>query len=292
MRIILIGAAGQLGSALTACLHDELIPLGRDALDIADAAAVADVLVRSRPNLVINAAAYNFVDRAEEERDRAAAVNAAGPKNLATSCAALDVPLVHVSTDYVFGQDAWRRVPYIETDPPGPLSEYARSKLAGETHVRDVCPKHYVVRTCGLYGRASSRARSPGKGNFVETMLRLGGERGAVSVVDDQWCTPTSAADLADAIARLITTDRYGLYHATNAGSTTWCGFATEIFRQAGLEVVVTPITTAEFGARAGRPAYSVLDGSKLAAAIGHAMRPWQEALGDYLRNRVSGWKA
>src|SRR5437016_5725836 len=118
-------------------------------------------------------------------------------------------------------------------------------------------------------------------------MLRLGRDRGAVSVVDDQCCTPTSAADLADAIARLITTDRYGLYHATNAGSTTWCGFATEIFRQAGLEVVVTPITTAQFGAKAGRPAYSVLDGSKLAAAIGCPMRSWQEALADYLRNRA-----
>jgi len=258
------------------------MPLGRDALDIADAASVADVFARTRPDLVINAAAYNFVDRAEEERDRAAAVNAEGPKNLAAACAALDIPFVHFSTDYVFGQDAGRRIPYTESDQPGPISEYARSKLTGETLVRDACPKHYVVRTCGLYGRASS----PGKGNFVETMLRLGRERAAVSVVDDQWCTPTSAADLAAAISRLITTDKYGLYHATSAGSTTWCGFATEIFRQAGLEVVVTPITTAEFGAKAARPAYSVLDSSKLAAASGCPMRPWQEALADYLRSR------
>jgi dTDP-4-dehydrorhamnose reductase len=231
---------------------------------------------------VINAAAYNFVDRAEDERDRASAVNALGPRHLAESCASLDIPLDHVSTDYVFGQDAGRRIPYSEADHPGPLSEYARSKLAGENSVRDVCPKHFIVRTCGLYGRASS----PGKGNFVETMLRLGRERGAVSVVDDQWCTPTSAVDLADAIAGLIATDNYGLYHATNAGSTTWCGFATEIFRLAGLAVDVKPITTAQFGARAGRPAYSVLDSSKLAATIGRPMRPWQEALADYLRSR------
>ncbi|HEY2252840.1 MAG TPA: dTDP-4-dehydrorhamnose reductase [Planctomycetaceae bacterium] len=283
MRILLIGAGGQLGTALTARLHGELIPVGRDALDIADAAAVTDVLARSRPELVINTAAYNFVDRAEEERDRANDVNAVGPKNLADSCGTLNIPLVHVSTDYVFGHDAERHTPYTERDLPGPLSEYARSKLAGETCVREAWPKHYVLRTCGLYGRASS----PGKGNFVETMLRLGRERDAVSVVDDQCCTPTSTADLADAIARLITTDRYGLYHATNAGSTTWCGFATEIFRQAGLKVDVKPITTAQFGAKAPRPAYSVLDSSKLAAAIGRPMRPWQEALADYLRTRA-----
>jgi dTDP-4-dehydrorhamnose reductase len=175
-----------------------------------------------------------------------------------------------------------RRIPYTELDLPGPLSEYARSKLAGENFVRAACPKHFVVRTCGLYGKASS----PGKGNFVETMLRLGRERGAVSVVDDQWCTPTSAADLAEAIAELISTNKYGLYHATNSGSTTWCGFATEIFRLAGLAVELKPITTAQFGARAGRPAYSVLEGSKLAATIGRPMRPWQAALEEYLRSR------
>ena len=282
MRIVLIGAGGQLGTALSGQLKGEIIRPGRDALDIADAVSVADVLTRSQPELVINAAAYNFVDRAEDESERASAVNALGPKHVAESCAALDIPLVHVSTDYVFGQAAGRRIPYHESDLPGPSGEYARSKLAGENFVRDVCPKYFVVRTCGLYGRAVSA----GKGNFVETMLRLGRERGAVSVVDDQWCTPTSAADLADAIAGLIPTNKYGLYHATNAGSTTWFGFAAEIFRLAGLEVKMKALTTAQFAARAGRPAYSVLDSSKLAATIGHPMRPWQEALADYLRSR------
>ena len=282
MRIALIGSGGQLGTALTRHLTAQIIPLGREALDIADPNSVATVLTESRPELVINAAAYNFVDRAEEERDRAAAVNALGPKHLAQVCAGLDIPLVHVSTDYVFGQDAGRRTPYTEADIPGPLSEYALSKLAGENFVRQACPKHFVVRTCGLYGRASS----PGKGNFVETMLRLGRERGSVSVVDDQWCTPTSAADLAAAIAGLIPTNQFGLYHATNSGSTTWCQFAAEIFRQAGLTVEVKPITTAQFGARAGRPAYSVLDSSKIAGTTGGRMRPWQDALAVYLRSR------
>jgi dTDP-4-dehydrorhamnose reductase len=282
MKIALIGAGGQLGTALTKRLGDVVLPLGRDSLDLTDADSVRPALTRAAPHLVINAAAYNFVDRAEEETDRAFVINARGPWALALACAARDIPLVHVSTDYVFGRDRGRTTPYLESDVPGPQSEYARGKLAGEVFVQTVCPKHYVLRTCGLYGRAVS----PGKGNFVETMLRLGKERGAVSVVDDQQCTPTAAADLAGWIAELITTDKYGLYHATNAGSTTWCGLAREIFRQAGMSVEVTPITTAQFGAKAARPAYSVLDCAKVADVIGHPLRPWQEALAEYLGSR------
>jgi dTDP-4-dehydrorhamnose reductase len=162
------------------------------------------------------------------------------------------------------------------------LGVYGASKLAGEYFVRALCPKHFVLRTCGLYGRGMS----PGKGNFVETMLRLGAERGEVSVVDDQWCTPTSAAGLARSIALHIGTDRYGLYHATCAGSTTWRRFAEEIFRQAGMNVSVKPITTAQFGAKARRPRYSVLDCSKLATTVGRPMPPWEEALAEYLGQR------
>jgi len=282
MRIALIGAAGQLGTALSARLTGKLIPFGRDALDISDGDRVHQVLPSAEPDLVINAAAYNFVDRAEDEPDKALAINALGPRFLAETCAALDVPLVHVSTDYVFGNDIGRQSAYTESDSPGPLGAYARSKLEGENLVRGACARHFVVRTCGLYGRAAS----PGKGNFVETMLRLGRERGTVNVVDDQWCTPTSAVDLADAIARLIETESYGLYHATNSGSTTWCRFAIEIFRIAGLTVDVKPISTAQFGALAPRPAYSVLDSSALAQTIGRPLRPWQEALAAYLNSR------
>jgi dTDP-4-dehydrorhamnose reductase len=282
MKIALIGAGGQLGTALMARLPGQIAPLGRDVIDLEDADSVRPALTREAPHLVINAAAYNFVDRAEDETERAFIVNARGPWALARACAARDIPLVHVSSDYVFGRDEARTTPYLESDVPGPQSEYARGKLAGEVFVQTVCPKHYVLRTCGLYGRAVS----PGKGNFVETMLRLGKERGAVSVVDDQWCTPTAAADLAGWIAELITTDKYGLYHATNSGSTTWCRLAREIFRQAGMAVEVTPITTAQFGAKAPRPAFSVLDCAKLAELIGHPLRSWQEALAEYLGSR------
>lgn len=282
MRIALIGADGQLGTALTGRLAGQIVPLGRAALEIADPGQVDRVLRQAAPDLVINAAAYNFVDRAEDERERAFAVNAQGPRFLAETCNSLGIPLVHIGTDYVFGQDPARTTPYREADRPGPLSQYAESKLAGEGFVQAGCPKHFVVRTCGLYGKAAS----PGKGNFVETMLRLGRERGTVSVVDDQWCTPTSAVDLAGWMAELVATEKYGLYHATSAGSTTWCRLAREIFRIARMSVEVKPITTAQFGAKAARPAYSVLDCSKLAATIGHALRPWEEALADYLKNR------
>jgi len=282
MRIVLIGAAGQLGTAVSARLPGEVIPLGREGLDISDARSICDALPRAQPDLVINAAAYNFVDRAEDEFDRAMAVNALGPQYLAETCASLGTPLVHVSSDHVFGQDAGRKTPYQENDPPGPLSAYARTKLKGEQLLQAAWSKHYILRTCGLYGRAVS----PGKGNFVETMLRLGRERGAVSVVDDQWCTPTAAADLAGWITELVTTGKFGLYHATNSGSTTWCRLAREIFRCSGMTVDVKAITTADFGAKARRPAWSVLDCSKLESALGHRLRPWVEALPDYLRSR------
>lgn len=281
MRIALFGANGQLGTALSRILPGEVLPLASADVDVADAARVATVLDERTPDLVINASAYNFVDKAEDEPDRAFAVNALGPRNLAAWCAAHDVPLVHVSTDYVFGLAGPRPSPYVETDLPGPLGAYAVSKLAGESFVRCGCRKHFILRTCGLYGEA----RSPGKGNFVKTMLRLGRERGAVSVVDDQSCTPTSAADLAQAIGRLIGTESFGLYHAANAGATTWCRLASEAFRLANLSVDVRPITTADYPTKARRPPYSVLDSSKLEAAIGEPLPPWQDALARYVRS-------
>jgi dTDP-4-dehydrorhamnose reductase len=282
MKTLLIGSGGQLGTAFTKRLKGEVVSLGSQDINIADAEQVQRIIPELHPDLVINAAAYNFVDKAEDEYEQAYAVNGLGPKALAETCDHLGVPLVHVSTDYVFGGVQAAQRPYVESDSPTPTSQYARSKRAGEEFVLSQGKKHFVVRTCGLYGNAVS----PGKGNFVKTMLRLGRERGAVSVVDDQYCTPTAAVDLAAAIIELIPTGKYGLYHATNSGNTTWCGFAKEIFRLAGLNVVVTPITTAQFNAKAPRPSYSVLDCSKLEAAIGHPLRPWQEALAEYIQSQ------
>lgn len=293
MRIALIGADGQLGTALSACLSGDVILLRHRDIEITDAENVHAVLADAEPDAVINAAAYNRVDQAEDEPATAFAVNALGPRHLAQFCATRDVPLLHVSTDYVFGLETNRNTPYTETDAPGPVNAYGVSKLAGESFVRSLCRRHFVVRTCGLYGRRSVpdtqsvRDTSSAKGNFVETMLTLAAERDELQVVNDQICTPTSAADVARAIAALIETDAYGLYHATNTGSTSWFDFARDIFRFAEVEVRVKPISSAQFGAKARRPAYSVLDCGKLTNLRGEALPAWQEALAAYLASRM-----
>jgi dTDP-4-dehydrorhamnose reductase len=191
---------------------------------------------------------------------------------------------MQISSDYVFGLDAQRSEPWSELDAPGPVSAYGLSKLAGEYFVRMLAPRHFVVRTCGLYGVQAAR----GKGNFVETMLRLGSARPELSIVNDQICLPTSTADLATALVALLKTDRYGLYHATNAGSVTWLEFAREIFRQSGINVSTQPITSAQFNAKARRPPYSVLDNSKLISVIGASLPDWRDALARYLAARKS----
>jgi len=300
MRIALIGARGQLGTALQSTLTGDVVPLGRSEIDIADSDRVASCLSEVQPGLVINAAAYNFVDRAEEEPEQAFAVNAFGPLHLARFCGGREIPLVHVSTDYVFsgivspkstGCDPWalralnRAMPYREFDAPEPISAYGISKLAGERFVRCYCPKHFLVRTCGLYGPAENAS----KGNFVKTMLRLAGERDELNVVNDQRCTPTSARDLAEWIAALIETTSYGLYHAVNSGDASWFEFAREIFRVAGVEVSLKPITTAEFAAASARPAYSVLATDKLERTLGLTARSWQDAVAEYVAEASDG---
>lgn len=282
MRTLLIGARGQLGTALRALLTGEVVAPARAEFDLGDESAISAFVSAARPDTIINAAAYNLVDRAEDEPIAAFSANAFAVRTMAIAAEAAAAVFVHISTDYVFGLDSARQTPWREDDAPGPVGVYGASKLAGEHFARVYCTRHFVLRTCGLYGRADS----PGKGNFVATMLRLGRERGAVSVVDDQYCTPTSAADLAKTILALVATRRYGLYHATNSGSTTWCGLAREVFRRSGLAVDVTPITTAQFRARARRPAYSVLDGDRIAGVLGARLPSWQDALARYLHER------
>lgn len=279
-RIAVIGPNGQLGSALSRQLGDAAIRFEHDALDITRPTQVEAALDAARPDVVINTAAYNWVDKAEGEPQAAFELNALGPRHLAVACRKRDVVLVQISSDYVFGLDADRRTPYRETDCPGPQSAYAVSKLAGELFVRGLCPRSFVVRTCGLYGHAVSA----GKGNFVKTMLRLGAERSEVSVVFDQWCTPSSTTDVAAAIIALLATDQFGLYHATNSGGTTWARLAAEVFRVAGMTTRVNPISTQEFNAKSPRPAYSVLDCGHLAEVIGQTLPPWEEAVATYVR--------
>ena len=285
MRTLVVGANGQLGRDLVPRITGEAVAATRADCDLTDPTAVTAYISHTRPDVVVNCAAYNLVDRAEDEPDAAFRTNAWGTRALALACRDAGALLVHVSSDHVFGLDAARTTPLTETDPPGPVSVYGLSKLAGEYVVRTLCPRHLVVRTCGLYGVWGSGGKG---GNFVETMLRLAGQGKPLRVVADQTCTPTYTADLADTLAALIRVGATGLFHATNAGQTTWHDFAAAIFAEAGVAAELTPITTEQFGAKASRPRFSVLACDKLASVGVPAPRPWRGAMKAYLNERAS----
>jgi dTDP-4-dehydrorhamnose reductase len=289
MRYVVLGAAGQLGRDLCPRLDGELIAVDRGRADLTQPEALRGALAEARPDVVINCAAYNFVDRAESEPTAAFAVNAWGVRELARWCAEHGCWLVQFSTDHVFGLDADRLQPWAETDAPGPVNVYGLSKLTGEFLVRALCPRHLILRTCGLYGLHGSG----GKGtNFVETMLRLAREGRPLRVVADQTCTPSYTVDVASATVRLLAAGRPGLYHLTNAGACTWHEFARTIFEVADVRANLTPISSAEFGAAAPRPTYSVLASTALAALGLPALQPWQSALSAYLSERRRAGRA
>lgn len=283
MKIAVLGAAGQLGRDLCPRLAalGEIVPLSRADIDLAKPDTIEPALAALKPDILVNCAAYNFVDKAEAEPE-ARAVNARGVECLASACADIGARLVHFSTDYVFGSEGARGIPYTEDDTPGPVSAYGESKLEGETAAL-AAPNNLVIRTCGLYGVWGSGGKG---GNFVETMLRLASQGKPLKVVADQRCTPSYTADVADATASLLERGATGLFHVVNSGECSWHEFAAEIFRQAGVAADLTAITSAEFGAPAPRPAYSVLSTAKLASVIGSPLRPWQEALAAYLIER------
>jgi dTDP-4-dehydrorhamnose reductase len=240
-------------------------------------------LLEIQPQAVINCAAYNYVDRAESEPDQAMATNAWAAGKLARICSEVGATLVHFSSDYIFGLEADRRRPYEVTDPPGPVSIYGLSKLAGEYMVQTHSTRHFIVRTCGLYGVWGSGGKG---GNFVETMLRLASQGKALRVVADQYCTPSYTVDIAEATAQLLKTQAYGVYHLTNAESCTWYEFAKAIFEWAGVKADLSPITTAEFAAAAKRPPYSVLSLARYCNLGLSVPRPWRQALNAYLEER------
>jgi dTDP-4-dehydrorhamnose reductase len=285
MRHVVLGANGQLGRDLCLLLPGEVVALARAQADLTQPDRLRQTLRDQRPDVVINCSAYNFVDRAEAEPEPAFAVNTWGVRSLAQVCRDLGCILVQFSTDHVFGLDAGRREPWGEDDPPGPVSVYGLSKLAGEYLVRALCPRHLIVRTCGLYGLWGSGGKG---GNFVETMLRLAGGEKPVRVVDDQVCTPSSTIDVAGATVALLAAGGQGVYHLTNAGACSWHEFAAAIFRLAGVAADLQPISSQEFGAAARRPAYSVLAAGRYRELKLPPLRPWQEALTDYLRRRRS----
>jgi dTDP-4-dehydrorhamnose reductase len=283
MKIAVIGREGQLAQCLRMQGRSQghyVHAAGRPGVDLTDPASVGIWLDRMQPDLVVNAAAYTAVDKAETDSEQAFLVNATGAGELARLCAIATIPLVHLSTDFVF--DGARRQPYVETDAVLPLGVYGASKAAGETAVQRACPHHVILRTSWVYSAHGN--------NFLKTMLRLGAERAELGVVDDQRGSPTSAHDLADAILdiapRLAAAgdpSLWGTYHLTGAYETTWHGFAAEIFRQAAIRGATVPrlkaITTAEYPTAARRPAYSVLSNAKFIETFGFGLPDWRASL-------------
>jgi dTDP-4-dehydrorhamnose reductase len=279
VRVALIGAGGQLATEL-AKRFDDLTPVSHAEMDVRDRDAVFRVLGDVAPDLVLNTAAYNLVDRAETDLASAFATNAIGAGHVAAWCGESHARLVHFSTDYVFGGTAPAPSSgWTEGQIPAPVNAYGLSKWAGERLVQHSCPNHLIIRSCGLYGVAATKS----KGNFVQTILRLARERPEVRVVADQKCTPTSARDLAKATTRLIEQRADGLIHFTNSGDCSWFQIAREAVRLAGLTTPVVPISTSEYPTAARRPANSLLDCTRYSAVTDETPRPWQDALAEYV---------
>ena len=278
MRVLVTGAKGQLGQDLMAELASRGITgIGVDVedMDITDAEACRRVISAERPDAVIHCAAYTAVDAAEDNAELCRRINSEGTKHVAQVCRELDIKMMYISTDYVFNGQGER--PWEPDDPREPLNVYGQTKYEGELAVEQALDKYFIVRIAwvfGVYGK-----------NFVRTMLRLGAERGAVSVVDDQIGSPTYTYDLARLLVDMIQTDKYGRYHATNEGLCSWYEFACEIFKKAGMDSVeVTPVTSAEYPAKAARPFNSRMSKEKLTENGFERLPSWQDALERYLK--------
>ena len=280
MRILLTGATGQVGWEL----RKTLAPLGevkafdRFGLDLADPPPLVATVRALQPAVIVNAAAYTAVDKAESERDPAFAVNARAPRVLAEEAKRIGALLVHYSTDYVF--DGGKAMPYTEEDAPHPINVYGESKLAGERAIAGSGCRHLILRTSWVYG--------PRGRNFYLTMLRLAKERPELKVVDDQVGAPTSSLEIARATARLLEKRAQGLYHMAAAGETSWCGFARAILKGAEIATPVVAIRTEDYPTAARRPRNSRLDCARLRAEHGISLAPWDEALAETMAARCA----
>jgi len=285
MRVLVSGAAGMLATDLVPCLqkkgHDVVVPSESD-LDITHLEAIRRWTGSTRPDVVINCAAYTKVDQAESEESVAKVINGLAVQNLCLACQEAGIPLMHFSTDYVFDGD--KTEPYTIYDHPNPINAYGRTKLLGEKYVLWLLRKFYLVRTSWLFGLHGN--------NFIETMLTLAKKQRRISVVNDQRGCPTWTRHLSEAVVSLVESGCYGVYHATNSGPTTWFEYATEIFRQAGTGTEVLPITTDQFPTAATRPKNSVLDPFPITEVIGREMPTWQEAITQYLQERGASPKS
>ncbi len=277
MLVLVTGFNGQLGydvvKELTAKGH-EAVGVGRSELDITDESAVSSYVQNLSPEAIIHCAAYTNVDAAETDQEGAYKVNALGTKYLAEAAKFVGAKMVYVSTDYVF--DGAGTEPYEVNHPTKPLGVYGETKLVGEKFLQETLEKHFIVRTAWVYGINGN--------NFVKTMLKLGQDRKELGVVYDQVGSPTYTVDLAKFLVELIDSEKYGVYHASNEGVCSWHEFAVEIFKQAGMEIQVNPLTSDQFPRPAARPKYSVLSKKKIEEEGFTPLRDWKEALREYLK--------
>src|SRR3989338_9215136 len=284
MKIALIGARGQLGTDLQKVIpQDNLINLNYPDFDITQQTAISRQLTALHPDIVINTAAYNLVDRAEQYPDEAMAVNYHGVENLVDYCQKNDLPLVHFSTDYVFGADKNRHRPYTEQDKPCPINKYGQSKLLGEQIIQKNLKKYFLIRTSGLIGTAGSEGKG---GNFIEAIIKKAKKDKQLKIVDDQILTPTYTLDLAKQVWRVIQTDNYGLFHITSEGQCSWYEFAREVFKNLKQKIQIKAIKSDELNLPAQRPHYAVLENKRLKELGLNIMRPWQATIPDYLKEK------
>jgi len=281
MVVLVTGANGQLGQSIQFIANKypniQFVYTDFQEMDITNIENCQAVFAKHQPHFCINTAAYTAVDKAESESDKAHLINAVGPENLAKVCKEFDTILIHISTDFIF--DGTSKVPYLETDIPNPKSIYGQTKLDGELAIQKNWEKHFIVRTSWVYSQFGA--------NFMKTMLRLASERDTLSVVNDQIGTPTYAVDLAEVLIKIINTENptpntqrpFGVYNFSNEGVCSWYDFAAAIFHQKGIEIDLKPIPTDSYPTPAKRPAYSVLDKTKIKKVFGVEIKNWKESL-------------
>ena len=288
MVVLVTGANGQLGQSIQFIANQypniQFIYTDYQELDITNFESCLTVFAKHQPQFCINTAAYTAVDKAESESDKAHLINAVGPENLAKVCKEFNTILVHISTDFIF--DGTSKVPYLETDIPNPKSIYGQTKLDGEIAIQKNWEKHFIVRTSWVYSQFAN--------NFMKTMLRLASERDNLSVVNDQIGTPTNAVDLAEVLMVIIVSSfkfaspvrfhsgqvsSFGIYNFSNEGQCSWYDFANEIFHQKGIKIDLKPIPTSAYPTPAKRPAYSVLDKTKIKKVFAIEIKDWKESL-------------